>query len=35
MVLSRKLLVITAVAKHDLADMTGRLKRLTTDLSEG
>ncbi|MER5404607.1 hypothetical protein [Streptomyces sp. NPDC002769] len=35
MALTRKLLVITAVAKHDLADAAGRLERFTTDLDEG
>jgi hypothetical protein len=35
MALTRKLLVITAVAKHDLADATRRLERFTTDLDEG
>ncbi|MEU9184954.1 hypothetical protein AB0D14_10390 [Streptomyces sp. NPDC048484] len=35
MALTRKLLVITAVAKHDLADATRRLERFTADLYEG
>lgn len=35
MALSRKLLVITAAAKHDLADAARRLKRLMNDLDEG
>ena len=35
MALARKLLVITAAAKHDLADATRRLERFTTDLDEG
>lgn len=35
MALTRKLLVITAAAKHDLADATRRLERFTTDLDEG
>ncbi|MET8291543.1 MULTISPECIES: hypothetical protein [Streptomyces] len=35
MALTRKLLVITAVAKHDLADAARRLERFTTDLDEG
>lgn len=35
MALTRKLLVITAVAKHDLADATRRLERFTKDLDEG
>ncbi|GGW98792.1 hypothetical protein [Streptomyces chryseus] len=35
MALSRKLLVITAAAKHDLADAARRLDRLTKDLDEG
>ena len=35
MALTRKLLVITAVAKHDLADATRRLERFTADLDEG
>ncbi|MCX4659883.1 hypothetical protein GT204_05285 [Streptomyces sp. SID4919] len=35
MALTRKLLVITAVAKHDLADAARRLKRLNADLDEG
>ncbi|WP_455355583.1 SCO5555 family protein [Streptomyces sp. SYSU K217416] len=33
--LSRKLLVVTAVAKHDLADAARRLDRLMKDLDEG
>ena len=35
MALSRKLLVITAAAKHDLADAARRLDRFMTDLDEG
>ena len=35
MALSRKLLVITAAAKHDLADAARRLERLMKDLDEG
>ena len=35
MALTRKLLVITAVAKHDLADATRRLERFMADLDEG
>ncbi|MFE9775640.1 hypothetical protein ACFYOV_29080 [Streptomyces sp. NPDC005931] len=35
MALTRKLLVITAAAKHDLADAAGRLERFTADLDEG
>ena len=35
MALTRKLLVITAAAKHDLADAARRLDRFTTDLDEG
>ncbi|MFE6777857.1 hypothetical protein [Streptomyces sp. NPDC057702] len=35
MALSRKLLVITAAAKHDLADAARRLDRLMNDLDEG
>ena len=35
MALTRKLLVITAAAKHDLADAARRLQRFTTDLDEG
>ncbi|GAA0604213.1 hypothetical protein [Streptomyces crystallinus] len=35
MALSRKLLVITAAAKHDLADAARRLDRLMKDLEEG
>ena len=35
MALTRKLLVITAAAKHDLADATRRLERFTADLDEG
>ncbi|MER5469306.1 hypothetical protein ABZX90_20380 [Streptomyces sp. NPDC002935] len=35
MALTRKLLVITAVAKHDLADAARRLERFTDDLDEG
>jgi hypothetical protein len=35
MQLSRKLLVITAAAKHDLAGAARRLEDLMTDLDEG
>ncbi|MER5868101.1 hypothetical protein [Streptomyces sp. NPDC002044] len=35
MALSRKLLVATASAKHDLADAARRLDRLMKDLDEG
>ncbi|MCP3816738.1 hypothetical protein NLX86_00855 [Streptomyces sp. A3M-1-3] len=35
MALTRKLLVVTAVAKHDLADAARRLDRLMKDLDEG
>ncbi|MFD3525494.1 hypothetical protein [Streptomyces sp. NPDC058653] len=35
MALTRKLLVITAVAKHDLLDAARRLDRLMKDLDEG
>ncbi|MCC9709872.1 MULTISPECIES: hypothetical protein [unclassified Streptomyces] len=35
MALTRKLLVITAVAKHDLADAARRLESFTTDLDAG
>ncbi|WP_405822611.1 hypothetical protein OG241_39920 [Streptomyces sp. NBC_01390] len=35
MALTRKLLVITAAAKHDLADATRRLERFKADLDEG
>ncbi|MER5887329.1 hypothetical protein ABT160_26245 [Streptomyces sp. NPDC001941] len=35
MALSRKLLVVTAAAKHDLADASRRLDRLMKDLDEG
>ncbi|MET9607629.1 hypothetical protein ABZZ17_21580 [Streptomyces sp. NPDC006512] len=35
MALSRKLLVVTASAKHDLADAARRLDRLMKDLDEG
>ncbi len=35
MALTRKLLVITAAAKHDLAGATRRLERFTADLDEG
>lgn len=35
MALARKLLVITAAAKHDLADAARRLERFTADLDEG
>ncbi|MCP9957135.1 MULTISPECIES: hypothetical protein [Streptomyces] len=34
MALSRKLLVVTASAKHDLADAARRLDRLMKDLDE-
>ncbi|MEU5577426.1 hypothetical protein ABZ791_31630 [Streptomyces huasconensis] len=34
MALTRKLLVITAAAKHDLADAARRLERLMTSLDE-
>jgi len=34
MALTRKLLVITAAAKHDLAEAAGRLERFMTDLDE-
>jgi len=34
MALTRKLLVITAVAKHDLAEAARRLERFMTDLDE-
>jgi cell division protein YceG involved in septum cleavage len=33
--LTRKLLVITAAAKHDLAEATRRLDRFMADLEEG
>jgi hypothetical protein len=33
--LSRKLLVVTAAAKHDLPDAARRLDRLMQDLDEG
>jgi hypothetical protein len=33
--LTRKLLVITAASKHDLADAERRLERLMTDIDEG
>ncbi|WP_448318067.1 SCO5555 family protein [Streptomyces sp. CO7] len=33
--LTRKLLVITAAAKHDLGDATKRLERFTDDLAQG
>jgi HAMP domain-containing protein len=33
--LTRKLLIITAAAKHDLADATRRLERFTDDLAQG
>jgi hypothetical protein len=33
--LTRKLLVITAASKHDLADAERRLARLMTDIDEG
>ncbi|MEG3629070.1 SCO5555 family protein [Streptomyces poriticola] len=35
MALTRKLLVITAAAKHDLADAARRLERFTADLDAG
>jgi hypothetical protein len=35
MALTRKLLVITAAAKHDLANATRRLERFMKDLDEG
>ncbi|MFF4590044.1 hypothetical protein ACFY30_26000 [Streptomyces sp. NPDC000345] len=35
MALTRKLLVITAAAKHDLADATRRLEGFMRDLDEG
>ncbi|MFF8833671.1 hypothetical protein [Streptomyces sp. NPDC015131] len=35
MALSRKLLAVTAVAKHDLAGAATRLDRLMKDLDEG
>ncbi|MEU5365333.1 hypothetical protein ABZ354_17950 [Streptomyces sp. NPDC005925] len=35
MALARKLLVVTAAAKHDLADAARRLERFMTDLDEG
>ena len=35
MALSRKLLVVTAAAKHDLSDAARRLDRLMKDLDEG
>lgn len=35
MALTRKLLVITAAAKHDPAEAARRLKRFITDLDEG
>ncbi|MFD7228337.1 hypothetical protein [Streptomyces sp. NPDC059881] len=35
MALSRKLLAVTAVAKHDLADAARRLDRLMKDLDAG
>ena len=35
MALTRKLLVITAVAKHDLADAARRLERFVADLDAG
>lgn len=35
MALSRKLLVVTAAAKHDLPDAARRLDRLVKDLDEG
>ncbi|MDF3302567.1 hypothetical protein [Streptomyces tropicalis] len=35
MALTRKLLVITAAAKHDLADAARRLDRFTADLDGG
>lgn len=33
--LTRKLLVVTAASKHDLADAERRLDRLLTDIDEG
>lgn len=33
--LTRKLLIITAASKHDLADAQRRLERLMTDIDEG
>ncbi|MGH3312514.1 MAG: hypothetical protein ACRDP3_18345 [Streptomyces sp.] len=33
--LTRKLLVITAASKHDLADAARRVDRLMTDIDEG
>jgi hypothetical protein len=35
MALTRKLLVITAAAKHDLVGAAGRLERFTADLDQG
>lgn len=35
MALTRKLLVITAAAKHDLTDAARRLERFMNDLDEG
>jgi hypothetical protein len=35
MALSRKLLIVTAAAKHDLPDAARRLDRLMKDLDEG
>ncbi|WP_156721321.1 SCO5555 family protein [Streptomyces apocyni] len=35
MALTRKLLVVTAAAKHDLADAARRLDRLMKDIDEG
>ena len=35
MALSRKLLVVTAAAKHDLADAARRLEAFTADLDAG
>nr|WSX49593.1 hypothetical protein OG409_11915 [Streptomyces sp. NBC_00974] len=35
MALTRKLLVVTAAAKHDLTDAAVRLDRLMKDLDEG
>ena len=35
MALTRKLLVITAAAKHDLAEAARRLEQLNADLDEG
>ncbi|EGJ74503.1 hypothetical protein STTU_1714 [Streptomyces sp. Tu6071] len=35
MALTRKLLVITAAAKHDLAGAAARLDRLLKDIDEG